>query len=321
MPTLVEDLYRETYPGGSFRPERRTPVEPAVPVPGATAPRGFRQPTGGGGGYPAPQAHMITPGTPEAASFRSPTPAPTSQGGSMALTRDPATGVEAIRGTGRPSWQVFRGAGEGEQYPHAVEAWKGEVAKEAGATERARMAAEAHVAGARESSQARIDPAHRALFDEQTLALKRQREAEDRGRLGTQFDQWYKSYVGGSVPKEGEVAYHQYNDARLWEQDHPGEGRARYKENLQIRDDEPLFTPTNLSAFQQRFPNVRVPTAQELEVLKQSPEAWRETVKHYGPYLRQMTMQTKQQIQTGVEQVQRGEGPTLPRTWFEPVAE
>ncbi len=75
------------------------------------------------------------------------TPTRTSLGGSMVLGKD-NLGVEEIRGTGHPSWQVYHGAGMGEAYPGAVAGWRSGLAREAGEAEKEKSSAAAQVEAA-----------------------------------------------------------------------------------------------------------------------------------------------------------------------------
>ena len=65
-------------------------------------------------------------------------------------------------------------------------------------------------------------------------------------------------------------------------------GVKHYQESLLMRQHEPLVTGANLQYLQEKVPGQKVPTSQELAIIKQSPEAWRKTVLHYGPYLKQL---------------------------------
>jgi len=118
--------------------------------------------------------------------------------------------------------------------------------------------------------------------DEKLAGLKRENAAQARSAAGVNFDKYYKSMFGGSVPKENEAAHADYADARAWEQDHPGEGKNRYHENIQVRQFEPLFNQAALDAHKLGF------NAQELSDLKQqSPEHYRQVILKFAPQLQQ----------------------------------
>jgi len=208
----------------------------------------------------------------------------------MVLGKD-NLGVEEIRGTGRPSWQVFQQAGEGALYPAATAGWRSGLAREAGETERERMRAAGQVEAAtigatKEGPGATLAREAQAdLYHAQKAELDRQTKAREAGERGTAFDTYYKATYGGGLPKEGEPAHLAWADARLWEQEHPGEGKQRYHENIQIQDYEKLASPRNIAAVQQAYPNVKIPTPEHWAVLKQNPEIYRQAMLKFGPYL------------------------------------
>jgi hypothetical protein len=254
------------------------------PVPGTGGPAG---------GFRAP----ATAGAGERPEF---TPMQVSQGGSMVMGTD-RLGVQEIRGTGHPSWQVFHGAGMDEAYPGAVARWHEGMSREAGEAERERMRVAGQVEAAtigatKEGLGATL--AHKALADlyhAQKAELDRQTNAREAGERGTAFDNYYKATYGGGLPKEGEPAHLAWADARLWEQSHPGEGKQRYQENHQIQEYEKLASPGNIAAAQQAYPNVKIPTPEHWAVLKQNPEIYRQAMLKFGPYL-QHTMQQGGQL-------------------------
>jgi hypothetical protein len=51
-------------------------------------------------------------------------------------------GVEEIRGTGRPSWQLMQQAGQSEAYPAAVQNWKSGLLRESADAAKAKLAAD-----------------------------------------------------------------------------------------------------------------------------------------------------------------------------------
>jgi hypothetical protein len=96
---------------------------------------------------------------------------------------------------------------------------------------------------------------------------------------------------GGSLPKENEPPYMKHLDARNYAQANPedrGAYKRRYRENDMVEQFDPLVTQDNLMGLQKTNPSIKIPSQQQLDILKQSPEAWRDTVLHYGPYLKQM---------------------------------
>ncbi len=131
------------------------------------------------------------------------------------------------------------------------------------------------------------------LAEAQAKLINDQAADRERAEKGTLFKgQWENLY--GPFPKEGTKAHQMANDAMLHEMEHPGQGMARYRENLQINDQEPLFTPENLTGVQKAYPNEKIPTPEHLAVLKQNPDIWRQTVLHYGSYLQQLLQQRQQ---------------------------
>ena len=237
--------------------------------PGQTPGANLVAPTiGGGAPAPAAGANLATPYPEGAASlnpmggFRKPQP-----GQNLA----PATpGPEVIKGTERlapgarggnvhPSWQSFHNAGMGEQYPGAVMAFRrsqGEgalkqqegEAQRATELEKARIAGQAHVKGMEAYNK---DPGRQAVEAEQVAEAKRVREAKIRGEIATRSEQDYKSMHGGSLPKEGEVAYGKHLDAKTYAQDNPedkGAYKRRYRENDLLEQYDSLFTTENLAA-------------------------------------------------------------------------
>ena len=128
-----------------------------LPVTSGQPARGFHDPGAAAGPPASPVSGFQPPAQPGGAPMYQPTAV--SQGGSMVMGKGP-TGVEEIRGTGRPSWQVYHGAGVDEQYPAAVASWKTGLAHEQGATERAEIAGKAHVEG---SAAAAKNPYYDAL--------------------------------------------------------------------------------------------------------------------------------------------------------------
>jgi len=168
----------------------------------------------------------------------------------MVLGKD-NLGVEEIRGTGHPSWQVYnqaRGAtmapgkeGEGPGYAGAVEKWKTNLTNQANETERERIKSVTGIEAARVHGAGNPYLASLAAHaDLENQALQRQ-------RFGTAFDKLLQGRFGKTLPKEGEPAYAPYIDARNWELEHPGEGEKRYEDNITIQKADPLFTPENLA--------------------------------------------------------------------------
>lgn len=281
--------------GRGFNPRYPAPMGARALVQGAT---GGVAPAAPPGGFSVATPASSSPGAnlAPAAPATAPdfTPIRTSQGGSMVLGKD-NLGVEEIRGTGHPSAQIYQGAGMGEAYPGAVAAWRSGLAREQGETERERMRSATQVEaatigatkegpGATLARQAQAD-----LYHAQKAELDRQTKAREAGERGTAFDNYYKATYGGSLPKEGEPAHLAWADARLWEQEHPGEGKRRYQENTQIQEYEKLASPGNVAAAQQAYPNVKIPTPEHWAVLKQNPEIYRQAMLKFGPYLQGAT--------------------------------
>jgi len=128
---------------GVYAPELNP--QPAAPQPptGEVIPSGPSEVGGvSGGNIAAGNAEEAAPGgggiTPTGRILGS------SAGGSMVRTVGP-TGVEEIKGTGRPSWQLYQGAGQTAQYPAAVAAWRSGLSHQAGEERKALIQAQSHV--------------------------------------------------------------------------------------------------------------------------------------------------------------------------------
>jgi len=173
----------------------------------------------------------------------------------MVLGKD-NLGVEEIRGTGHPSWQVYnqaRGAtmapgkeGEGGPgYAGAVEKWKTNLTNQAGETERERIKGEAAIEAARVHGAGNPYLASMAAKEDIT------NKAAERGRLGTEAEGFYKYRHGGSAPKKGEPAYAPFAASQTYYEEHPEIGEKgwsqRYDDEVSLQNNEHLFTPENLT--------------------------------------------------------------------------
>jgi hypothetical protein len=274
-PTRAELASMRPAPAAPFRAAPASPVRPA-PVAPTLAGGGL----GGGFRSEAPTGEVVPGGN---------------IGGNIEAANTPAPATpEVIRGTTRgagdvhPSWQLYHNAGRGEDYPGAVAAFRrsegeGALKAQEGAAERAAKIQEAKITGeshVEAQSAANKNPAYAAqagVFREQELNLQRQREAKERGERGSAFDKYYQATYGGSIPKEGEAAHGDFLEARNWEQEHPGEGKQRYQENIQLRHIEPLWTPANLQAH-----GITIPPE-----VQQNPDLLRKTMLKFGPRLQQ----------------------------------
>jgi hypothetical protein len=147
--------------------------------------------------------------------------------------------------------------------------------------------------------------AQAALWREKAREGQELEKERTRERAGTNFRQNFIARYG-PPPKEGTPAYRDYYSALIHAQDlnNPQAGLEHYQESQSMRQLEPLVNADNLAALRTKVPGIRIPTEQELEILRQDPDAWRQVILHYGPYLSQM-------------QRQRATEATKPRPWFE----
>jgi hypothetical protein len=142
----------------------------------------------------------------------------------------------------------------------------------------------------------------------QTRGLERQ-ETE---ALGTEsiarFNKWYEGQYGkydssGVLIKP--TGENEIRDLRAAQEVAKSQGdvaaRKYYQDSLMVRQYEPVVTGANLQYMQSKVPGQKVPTSAELAIIKQSPDAWRRTVLHYGPYLKQLGSAPMPSLWEGIE--------------------
>ena len=136
-------------------------------------------------------------------------------------------------------------------------------------------------------------PGHAELWRAQASELARQTEQKriETGRrdIKEAFDVSYSALTGKKPPSATDPydpKYHGALEHAYLTGGHEA-GIAHYKESQAFEGFEPLFTTRHLQTLRTAHPDIKIPTPEEMEVLKQSPEIWRRTVLTYGPHLKQ----------------------------------
>jgi hypothetical protein len=136
-------------------------------------------------------------------------------------------------------------------------------------------------------------PGREELFRAQARLLetttKEKEEATARGKIKEEFDTAYSALTGKKAPSATDPYDPKYHSAleHAYQAGSHEAGIGHYKESQAFEEHAPLFTAANLKILQATHPDIKIPTSNEIEVLKQSPEVWRNTVLTYGPHLKE----------------------------------
>ncbi|CAO0822429.1 hypothetical protein DFAR_3060002 [Desulfarculales bacterium] len=190
-------------------------------------------------------------------------------------------GVEEIRGTGRPSWQLYQGAGQTEAYPAAVQNWHSGLVKESAEAARAKLAADTQleiaktparegegVAAKRREESYVFEEAKKKAMEEIKLAKQKEDVSEFNRQLHASS---YADFTPGKgtefAPKTHEMALDK----------NAAENHARefgWKAGMQHLDERQLAR--KYLATQQMRPNTNINAV--LDEAASNPKAWSDLV-------------------------------------------